>query len=165
MATLAELARAYTPLDSDAVEHLQLKARGLRLPADLCLGAPVLSAPPPRGPPVPPPACPPFLPGVAAEAYLASPLGPLTPETVLDVTPLRKELAQTRERGYATSFGERQSGAGAVAAPLFGYDSKPLAVLSVSGPIDRFRDEVEDAAKLLLKQAVLASERMGHRIP
>jgi two-component sensor histidine kinase len=44
MATLAELARAQTPLDSDAVDHLQRLVRGWNMLADLCFGDLVLLA-------------------------------------------------------------------------------------------------------------------------
>ncbi|MEY2469779.1 MAG: two-component system, sensor histidine kinase PdtaS, partial [Actinomycetota bacterium] len=42
MATLPELARAHTPLDGDAVEHLQRLVRGWGMLADLCFGDLVL---------------------------------------------------------------------------------------------------------------------------
>ena len=45
MATLAELARADTTLDSDAIDHLQRLARGWSMLADLCFGDLVLLAP------------------------------------------------------------------------------------------------------------------------
>ncbi len=44
MATLAELARAQTPLDGDAIEHLQRLVRGWGMLADLCFGDLVLLA-------------------------------------------------------------------------------------------------------------------------
>ena len=44
MATLAELARAHTTLDSDAIDHLQRLARGWSMLADLCFGDLVLLA-------------------------------------------------------------------------------------------------------------------------
>ena len=45
MATLAELARAHTTLDNDAIDHLQRLARGWSMLADLCFGDLVLLAP------------------------------------------------------------------------------------------------------------------------
>lgn len=44
MATLVELAKAQTPLDSDAIEHLQRLVRGWNILADLCFGDLVLLA-------------------------------------------------------------------------------------------------------------------------
>lgn len=44
MATLVELAKAQTPLDGDAIEHLQRLVRGWNILADLCFGDLVLLA-------------------------------------------------------------------------------------------------------------------------
>src|SRR5687767_7777388 len=44
MATLAELARAHTSLDDDAMDHLQRLVRGWGMLADLCFGDLVLLA-------------------------------------------------------------------------------------------------------------------------
>ena len=105
-----------------------------------------------------------FLPRAEQDSYLAQRrLDKLTPLTITDAKALRAELESIRSSGYAQSFGERMAGAGAVAAPLFGYDDVPLAVISVCGPIERFRDEADDAARLLLEVTQRASARMGYR--
>lgn len=62
----------------------------------------------------------------------------LTHETVSDPAQLRQNLQEIRRVGYATSRGERQHGAGSVAAPLFGADGEVLGALSVCGPVSRF---------------------------
>ena len=51
---------------------------------------------------------------------------------------LRSEVAGVREAGYAVTHGQRELGASAVAAPVFGADGRILAALSVSGPTPRF---------------------------
>ncbi len=105
-----------------------------------------------------------FLPPAEIDAYLAGPaLLALTPKTQVDPRKLRKELAQIREVGYAQSFGERMEGAGAVAAPVFGRDGTPDGVISICGPIERFRDEADRAAELLLAETTDASARLGFR--
>ena len=104
-----------------------------------------------------------FLPAHEQDAYLDLPLERLTDSTEVDVRKLRKELAKIREVGYAASFGERMDGAGAVAAPVFGIDGTPVAVISVCGPVERFRDEADEAARLLLEATRAASQKMGHR--
>jgi IclR family acetate operon transcriptional repressor len=97
------------------------------------------------------------------DAYLEDPgLAALTDKTIVDVKKLRKELAHIRELGYATSFGERTEGAGAVAAPVFGRDGQPAGVISVCGPIERFRTQLDRAIILLLSHTIDASERLGH---
>jgi DNA-binding IclR family transcriptional regulator len=50
-----------------------------------------------------------------------------------------------------------------VAAPVFGRDGTPAGVISVCGPIERFRDEADDAARLLVEQTARASARLGYR--
>lgn len=105
-----------------------------------------------------------FLPPAEIDAYLdGGGLSQLTGKTVVDARKLRKELAKIREAGYAQSFGERMEGAGAVAAPVFGRDGNPAGVISVCGPIERFRDEADKAAELLLQETRSASERLGYR--
>jgi len=104
-----------------------------------------------------------FLPDDERSAYLAQPLEPLTGQTQVDARKLKKELDGIRAKGYAQSFGERMEGAGAVAAPVFGRDGYPAGVISVCGPIERFRDEAERAAALLLEHTQDASTRLGYR--
>jgi IclR family transcriptional regulator, acetate operon repressor len=104
-----------------------------------------------------------FLPPAEVDAYLEGALPSLTERTVVDPRKLRKELARIRETGYAQSYGERMEGAGAVAAPVFGRDGLPAGVISVCGPMERFRDEADSAAELLLQHTRDASARLGYR--
>ena len=105
-----------------------------------------------------------FLPEAEIERYLSGVrLDRLTNKTVVDPRRLRRELAANPEAGYASSFGERMEGAGAVAAPVFGRDGTPAGVISVCGPIERFRDEADRAAALLLEHTSRASARLGYR--
>lgn len=99
------------------------------------------------------------------EAYLAGDLPALTPRTVTDVDALRAELATIRERGYAMSYGERQVGAGAVAAPIRDHEDTVVAVMSVCGPVERFTDEMPGAVEALLGTVADLSARLGHRTP
>ena len=105
-----------------------------------------------------------FLPEHEIEQYLSAvQLDRLTKQTVVDPRRLRRELAAIREAGYASSFGERMEGAGAVAAPVFGRNGTPAGVISVCGPIERFRSTADDAARLLLEHTQRASARLGYR--
>lgn len=105
-----------------------------------------------------------FLPEEMQEAYVSSDnLTKVTDRTVTSPKKLRAELAEIRERGYAVSLGERQAGAGSVAAPLFGYDGTPVAVISVCGPVERFEAEVDDCAKHLLEVTRRVSSQLGYR--
>jgi IclR family acetate operon transcriptional repressor len=62
----------------------------------------------------------------------------LTVETIRDVDVLKQRLADVRRNGYATSEGERQFGAGSVAAPVFSGDGRVIGSISVCGPLARF---------------------------
>jgi IclR family acetate operon transcriptional repressor len=104
-----------------------------------------------------------FLPEDEREDYLARvALSPLTPNTITDLNVLRRELDQIRQQGFAISMGERQADAASVAAPVFD-DRGPVAVMSVSGPIQRFRDSVADTASVLTEATRQLSAQLGHR--
>lgn len=100
------------------------------------------------------------------ESYLRSDLEALTPVTVASPDALRAELKIIRERGYASSAGERDPGAASVAAPIYRAGSTvPVAVMSACGPAERFVQEVDTIAGALLAATRLASARLGHTTP
>lgn len=106
-----------------------------------------------------------FLPAQEVEDYLAAgPLPALTEHTLIDPASLRTELATIRELGYATSVGERQAGAASAAAPVFDHQGLPAAVVSVSGPAERFRGELDACLPLLLAATGRLSSRLGHQL-
>lgn len=63
-----------------------------------------------------------------------------TPRTVTDPNLLLSQLEQIRRDGYAVSFGERNMGAGAIAAPVVNRRGVAFASVCVMGPESRFRD-------------------------
>ena len=104
-----------------------------------------------------------FLPHEEQERYFEErPLEPLTDQTITNVKKLRQDLELIRERGYASSFGERQPGAGSIAAPLLNHRGEPAASISVCGPLERFRGEAESIAKLLLETTGDLSRQLGY---
>ncbi len=103
-----------------------------------------------------------FLPEAEIDEYLAGPLDALTSTTIVDVDALRADLRRIRKVGYAVSFGERQAGAGSVAAPVFDHNGRVAAAVSVCGPIERFRSEVDAIASILLASTRRVSARMGY---
>ena len=105
-----------------------------------------------------------FLPPAQQDAVVDGELERLTPLTVVDRAALRARLEQVRRDGFAHSDGERQHGAGSLAAPVFGVDGQVVGALSVCGPVDR----VDDAARtrfspLLLAAAEEVSRALGWR--
>ncbi|HEX9776349.1 MAG TPA: IclR family transcriptional regulator [Actinomycetota bacterium] len=103
-----------------------------------------------------------FLSADEQEEYLGETLEPLTAKTPTDPDVLRKEIADIRDRGFSSSLGERLEGAASVAAPILGHDGRPVAVMSVCGPLERFRDEADEAARLLVEQTQALSRQFGY---
>lgn len=103
-----------------------------------------------------------FAPPDLRRAVLDEALRPLTPRTMTDPAALEASLAETVRTGIARSRGERQHGAGSVAAPLFGPESEVVGAISVCGPVDRFDDAtVERFAPLVAKAAREISTGLG----
>ena len=90
-----------------------------------------------------------WLPEDELDPLLARGLKPHTARTITDPVQLRAELARVRERGWAATAEELETGLNAVAAPVRGADGGVVAALSVSGPSYRLSpgsfDKVADA--------------------
>lgn len=91
---------------------------------------------------------------------------PRATERTLD-TPkkLRSDLDLVRERGFAVDDEEHASGLRCVAAPVLDEEGRPVAALSVSGPLAR----IDDTALLLIgglvrRAAGTLTEQIGGRI-
>jgi IclR family acetate operon transcriptional repressor len=97
------------------------------------------------------------------EEYLsAHQLAQITRNTITDVEMLRRELDHIRQQGFAVSMGERQADAASVAAPVFDQDG-PIAVISVCGPLERFRDSVAETAAKVVDGTRALSLKLGHQ--
>jgi DNA-binding IclR family transcriptional regulator len=71
-------------------------------------------------------------------------------------------LAEVREAGYAVSFGEREAGTYAVAAPIFDHKNSLLAALSIAGPTARFdAKKLPGMAKQIMEKARHISLLLG----
>ena len=105
-----------------------------------------------------------FLPQQEQDDYLArAELNALTETTITDPQVLRGELAQVRERGYAVSLEERQAGAASIAAPVLDRSGRPIAVISVCGPVERYRPQLDMIPPLLLETCSEISRLLGRR--
>ncbi|MET8796093.1 IclR family transcriptional regulator [Nocardia sp. NPDC004568] len=80
------------------------------------------------------------------DRILAGPLVRRTPRTVVAPGLLRVQLAQVVERGVAFEHEESAPGIVCVAAPVLSSDDRPLAAISVTGPITRFHPEAHAAS-------------------
>jgi len=70
-----------------------------------------------------------------------SELAPLTSGTIVDHARLRASLLEICRSGVAQSGGERQSGAGSVAAAVFDFAGVVAGSISVCGPVSRMTPE------------------------
>ncbi|MFJ4773107.1 IclR family transcriptional regulator [Streptomyces uncialis] len=93
----------------------------------------------------------------------AAPLDPLTDATLTDPGALRAEIAEIRRTGFARSTAERQPGSASVAAPVLDHHGRPVGVISVCGPHDRFRAEAGGHTAALLDTTRRLSHRLGHQ--
>lgn len=102
-----------------------------------------------------------FLPPARREAILSRPLETMTPHTVTDRAQLREQLTEIARAGVAVSGGERQAGAGSVAAPVFGVDGV-VGAISVCGPVHRFDEGTCRSYTPLVRDAAREiSRRLG----
>jgi len=91
-------------------------------------------------------------------------LTPLRPNTITQADALFRELAAIRQRGYATSFEETDSGAMGVAAPVYDGAGKPVAGLGIAAPLARIpREQVDRVVPLVLEASRRLSARLGAR--
>ncbi len=103
-----------------------------------------------------------FLPKEDLAAYLLRHLTALTDRTITDREELERELGLIRDRGWAHSNGERQIGASSIAAPIFDHQARPIAVISLCGPAERFESVYLSSVERLLRVTNALSTSMGH---
>lgn len=104
-----------------------------------------------------------FLPAVERDAILkAEPPTAITSSTIVDMHKLLDELKTIRKNGYAVSFGEWVAEAAGVAAPIFDNRGEITAALTISGPGQRFTQEVvEHYVTDVTRVAAQISREMG----
>lgn len=105
-----------------------------------------------------------FLRPVVRAQVLDTQMTALTGRTILERDVLTGILERTRVVGYAVSQGERQTGAGSVAAPLFNMVGEVVGAISVCGPAQRFDERVYGTLPpLVVAAARRVSEGLGWR--
>lgn len=80
-------------------------------------------------------------------------LAPITASTIVDAVAFRRELAETRARGYATDCEESTPGLCCIAAPVFDGVGAMAAAISISVPTVRFTAERQPGLRLLVQQS------------
>jgi IclR family transcriptional regulator, KDG regulon repressor len=98
------------------------------------------------------------------ETILSSiPLQPYTRHTITDIDQLKRDLSSIQERGYAYSHGEWIEDASGVAAPIYDSSGEVSGALTISGPSQRFnQDVIKNYGKLLIPAAMEISRGMGY---
>jgi len=71
-----------------------------------------------------------------------------------------QQIADIKEKGYATSIEERERGTAAVSVPLFSKNKKLLMALSVSGPSNRLTIEKMEENLPAIREAAQRMETM-----
>jgi DNA-binding IclR family transcriptional regulator len=105
-----------------------------------------------------------FLPDGEREEFLHGSLEALTGKTITDPDELRRRIDAVRAAGVAQSDGERQQGAGSVAAPVFGVDGNVVGSISVCGPAYRMQRETRETIIPHLRRAAdEVSQTLGWR--
>lgn len=80
------------------------------------------------------------------DRILSGPLVRRTPRTVVAPGLLRTQLERVVEQGVAFEYEESTVGLVCIAAPILGPDDRPLAAISVTGSVTRFRPEAHTAS-------------------
>ena len=85
-----------------------------------------------------------------------------TPETIADLKGLTKELARVRDQGYAINLGEFRPNVAALAAPVQLATGKVIAVVGISGPLDRLRPrKIKSLAPIVVAAAQTIARMMA----
>ena len=104
-----------------------------------------------------------FMPRDMRRSLIEGDLPAITSQTITSPEELEADLERIRKRGFAVSLGEREAGAGSVAAPVLDHTGSPVMVLSVCGPLERFRAKVEGVSKELLDVTGDLSRQFGYQ--
>lgn len=107
-----------------------------------------------------------FMPAGRVQRVLdRTPLRRMATGTIVTRTALEGELKRTRVRGYAVGVQEEVPNVAGVASPLFDHAGEVVAVLTVTGPLQRFRAEARTRiAPHLLAAARQISQQLGYAI-
>ncbi|WP_188455174.1 IclR family transcriptional regulator [Virgibacillus oceani] len=82
----------------------------------------------------------------------------------IDKKALKKELAKIRQEGYAYSIGEQDADTTGISYPIYDYQGRVIAALTVSGLSSHFEDDNLTFIKNETKNTARAvSEKLGYR--
>lgn len=88
-----------------------------------------------------------------------------TPYTIMSKEELYKVLSEVRSKGYAIDNQEIEEGLRCIAAPIFNYNHKPIAAISIANSISKITtDQIPYMAEEVMEAANKISKRMGYYI-
>lgn len=105
-----------------------------------------------------------YMPVTELERHVFShPLEAKTPHTITDREKLLEELSHIRKVGYACDNEEIELGLHCIAAPIFGFEGKPLGAISLSYPNGSISSEtISNVIRDVRNSAREISSRMGY---
>ena len=87
----------------------------------------------------------------------------LTGNTITDKGELEKELSRVREQGFALDREENEKDVRCIAAPIWDYQGKVIAAISISSPIFRTdKKEQNNLKEALIETSEKISKRLGY---
>jgi DNA-binding IclR family transcriptional regulator len=92
---------------------------------------------------------------------VASGLPAHTQSTLITSEALAADLKRVRARGFSVDDIENEGGIRCVAAPVFDHNDKVVAAVSLAGPADRIKVNLDDLALLIVAGANEISEHLG----
>jgi IclR family acetate operon transcriptional repressor len=104
-----------------------------------------------------------YMPPDQLDVVLGEDLERYTLHTVVDPIVLREQLGLVRDRGFASTSEEHETGLAAIAAPIRSIDGGVVAAVTVSGPPFRVdQDTIPGLAKHVVAAADEIAQRNGH---
>lgn len=105
-----------------------------------------------------------FAPDEVQGKVLAGPLDAFTPSTIVNPKRLKAVLKQILSQGYNASYGDMDTGAFSIAAPVRDHAGNVIASISVAGPQSRLTNDLEELyIRLLIETGNEISARLGWR--
>lgn len=85
-----------------------------------------------------------------------------TRNTITDYHKFKKEISSSIARGYATDNEENELGIFCIGAPIYNYKNEICAGISLSAPVDRVKENINDYSKSVKDSAFEISLKMGY---
>lgn len=85
-----------------------------------------------------------------------------TKRSITDADALHTELEQTVLQGYAEDLGEYKEGSQCIAAPIFDWQGRCVAAISLSGPTEAMKRRRKEAISSVTETAQTISKALGY---